>query len=106
MAAVPRTRLLDLMKVQCQIFATAFNPERRRMGNKILRQRLRGPSLVKYYPPRGPTILTLEKEFAKMGLETENDEEEDRQEHLAGRRQRGKGAPKKKRTAPEAKKGR
>jgi hypothetical protein len=54
------------------------------MGNKILRQRLRGPSLQKYYPPRGPTINTLEKEFKSMGLETLNEEEEDRQEHLAG----------------------
>lgn len=70
------------------------------MGNKILRQRLKGPSLEKYYPPPGPTIITLEKEFRSLGLETINEEEEDRQEHLAGRRQRGKGAPKKKRTAP------
>jgi small subunit ribosomal protein S33 len=54
------------------------------MGNKILRQRLRGPSLVKYYPPRGPTINTLEKEFKFMELETENEPEEDRQEHLEG----------------------
>ncbi|KAI0467827.1 mitochondrial ribosomal subunit S27-domain-containing protein [Xylaria cf. heliscus] len=103
MAAVPRARLLDLMKVQCQIFSTTFNPDGIRMGNKILRQRLRGPTLAKYYPPRGPTVLTLAKEFKGMGLETLNDEEEDRQEHLAGRRQRGKGAPKKKRTAPDKK---
>ncbi|KAI0799540.1 mitochondrial ribosomal subunit S27-domain-containing protein [Xylaria sp. FL0064] len=103
MAAVPRARLLDLMKVQCQIFSTAYNPDGIRMGNKILRQRLRGPSLAKYYPPRGPTINTLEKEFRSLGLETLNEEEEDRQEHLAGRRQRGKGAPKKKRDAPEQK---
>ncbi|KAI1165887.1 mitochondrial ribosomal subunit S27-domain-containing protein [Nemania serpens] len=84
MAAVPRARLLDLMKVQCQIFSTTFNPERIRMGNKILRQRLRGPSLEKYYPPIGPSVRTLEKEFRSMGLETINEEEEDRQEHLAG----------------------
>lgn len=54
------------------------------MGNKILRQRLKGPSLEKYYPPPGPTIITLEKEFRSLGLETINEEEEDRQEHLAG----------------------
>ncbi|KAI0911408.1 mitochondrial ribosomal subunit S27-domain-containing protein [Ustulina deusta] len=123
MAAVPRARLLDLMKVQCQIFSTTYNPEGIRMGNKILRQRLRGPSLAKYYPPRGPTIQTLEKEFRSLGLETLNEDEEDREEHLAGqvacvlllcvacpiltffcsRRQRGKGAPKKKRSPPEKK---
>ncbi|KAJ3577817.1 hypothetical protein NPX13_g2746 [Xylaria arbuscula] len=84
MSAVPRARLLDLMKVQCQIFSTTFNPEGIRMGNKILRQRLRGPSLAKYYPPKGPTINTLEKEFRSMGLETLDEEEDDRQEHLAG----------------------
>ncbi|KAK5636729.1 hypothetical protein RRF57_012441 [Xylaria bambusicola] len=108
------------MKVQCQVFSTTYNPEGIRMGNKILRQRLRGPSLAKYYPPKGPTINTLEKEFRSLELETLDEEEDDRQEHLAGqvacvvalciaweiltkiysRRQRGKGAPKKKRTAP------
>ncbi|KAI1427537.1 mitochondrial ribosomal subunit S27-domain-containing protein [Xylaria sp. FL1777] len=84
MAAVTRARLLDLMKVQCQIFSTTYNPEGIRMGNKILRQRLRGPSLAKYYPPKGPTINTLEKEFKSLGLEVLDEEEEDRQEHLAG----------------------
>lgn len=54
------------------------------MGNKILRQRLKGPSLAKYYPPRGPTINTLEKEFKRLHLETIDEEEEDRQEQLAG----------------------
>ncbi|GAW14924.1 hypothetical protein ANO14919_043300 [Xylariales sp. No.14919] len=103
MAAVPRARLLDLMKAQCQIFSTTYNPERIRMGNKILRQRLRGPSLMKYYPPKGPSVNSLEKEFRDLGLEILDEEEEDRQEHLTGRRQRGKGAPKKKRTATEKK---
>ncbi|KAI1506204.1 mitochondrial ribosomal subunit S27-domain-containing protein [Biscogniauxia marginata] len=102
MAAVPRARLLDLLKVQCQIFSTTYNPDGIRMGNKILRQRLRGPTLAKYYPPRLPTINDLAKSFKTMELETIDEEEEDRQEHLAGVRSRGKGAPKKKRTAPAA----
>ncbi|KAI0442817.1 mitochondrial ribosomal subunit S27-domain-containing protein [Xylaria telfairii] len=84
MATVSRARLLDLMKVQCQIFSTTYNPEGIRMGNKILRQRLRGPTLAKYYPAKGPTVNTLEKEFRSLGLETLNEEEEDRQEHLEG----------------------
>ncbi|KAI0403486.1 mitochondrial ribosomal subunit S27-domain-containing protein [Xylaria palmicola] len=83
MAAVSRARLLDLMKVQCQVFSTTFNPERIRMGNKILRQRLRGPSLVKYYPPKGPTILTMEKELRQLGLEIENEDEDWRLESIA-----------------------
>ncbi|KAI0484212.1 mitochondrial ribosomal subunit S27-domain-containing protein [Xylariaceae sp. FL0804] len=100
MAAVPRARLLDLMKVQCQIFSTTYNPDGIRMGNKILRQRLRGPSLVKYYPPRMPTLIDLQKEFKDYQLLVDNEEEDDRQEHIAGRKSRGKGAPKKKRTKP------
>ncbi|KAI1381435.1 mitochondrial ribosomal subunit S27-domain-containing protein [Hypoxylon crocopeplum] len=96
MAAVPRARLLNLMKVQCEIFSTTYNPDGIRMGNKILRQRLKGPSLAKYYPPRGPTPSTLAKAFKSLELETIDEKEEDRLEHLAGVRSRGKGAPKKK----------
>ncbi|KAI1637460.1 mitochondrial ribosomal subunit S27-domain-containing protein [Biscogniauxia mediterranea] len=102
MSSVSRARLLDLMKVQCEIFATTYNPDGIRMGNKILRQRLRGPTLAKYYPPRGPTVNDLRRSFLPLGLETINEAEEDRQEHLAGVRSRGKGAPKKKRTPPAA----
>ena len=54
------------------------------MGNKILRQRLRGPSLAKYYPPRGPDINTLARDFKKYNLEVINEPEDDRLEHLAG----------------------
>ncbi|KAI1139742.1 mitochondrial ribosomal subunit S27-domain-containing protein [Hypoxylon sp. FL0543] len=109
MAAVPRARLLNLMKAQCEIFSTAYNPDGIRMGNKILRQRLKGPSLAKYYPPRGPTVNTLARAFKSLHLETINEEAEDRLEHLAGQailfpwlgvKSRGKGAPKKKRTPP------
>lgn len=73
-----------LTQVQCQIFSTTYNPDGIRMGNKILRQRLRGPSLVKYYPPRGPDLNLMAKDFKKYGLEVIDEEEEDRQEHLAG----------------------
>ncbi|KAI1764343.1 mitochondrial ribosomal subunit S27-domain-containing protein [Hypoxylon sp. FL1150] len=103
MAAVPRARLLNLMKAQCEVFSTTYNPEGIRTGNKILRQRLKGPSLAKYYPPRGPTVNTLEKEFKSFKLETINEEDEDRLEHLEGVRSRGKGAPKKKLVPPTGK---
>ncbi|KAI2473323.1 mitochondrial ribosomal subunit S27-domain-containing protein [Annulohypoxylon bovei var. microspora] len=100
MATVTRARLLNLMKAQCEVFSTTYNPNGIRMGNTILRQRLKGPSLAKYYPPRGPTINTLAKAFKGLQLETINELEEDRLEHLAGVRSRGKGPPKKKRTPP------
>ncbi|KAI1095116.1 mitochondrial ribosomal subunit S27-domain-containing protein [Rostrohypoxylon terebratum] len=104
MSAVTRARLLDLMKAQCEVFSTTYNPDGVRMGNKILRQRLRGPTLAKYYPPRGPTVNTLERAFRGLKLETINEQAEDRLEHLAGVKQRGKGAPKKRRSAVKAKK--
>lgn len=54
------------------------------MGNKILRQRLKGPSVAKYYPPRGPDLNTLARDFKPYNLIVINEDEEDRQEHLAG----------------------
>lgn len=53
------------------------------MGNKVLRQRLRGPSLVKYYPPRGPSLNQLFKEFEHLEVEGVNEPAEDREEHIA-----------------------
>ncbi|KAL8872408.1 MAG: hypothetical protein Q9174_001961 [Haloplaca sp. 1 TL-2023] len=94
--AVAKSRILDLMKVQCRIFSTTFNPTGIRTGNKILRQRLKGPSVAAYYPRRVATYKDLEKAFPD--LETWDDDEEDRLEHLQLKQQRGKGAPKKKRT--------
>lgn len=101
--AVPRSRILDLMRVQCRIFSTTFNPERLRLGNKILRQRLKGPAMASYYPRKVATI----QDIAKMYPEFEDvidEEEEDRLEGIKILKARGKGAPKKKRTAEESKK--
>lgn len=116
--AIPRSRVLDLMKVhnaaspppllatptnpvlhqvQCRIFNTTFNPTAERLGNKVLRQRLRGPALAAYYPRRVATF----KDFKSLypGFETFDDFEEDRLEHLQIAKSRGKGAPKKKKSA-------
>lgn len=72
------------VQVQCEIFSTTFNPNGVRMGNKVLRQRLRGPTMAKYYPQRGPDLNTLFKEFKSLELEGIDEEWEDWQEHLAG----------------------
>ncbi|PMD13862.1 hypothetical protein NA56DRAFT_651330 [Hyaloscypha hepaticicola] len=101
--SIPRARLLDLMKVQCRIFSSTFNPEGLRLGNKILRQRLKGPALASYYPRRMLTIKDLQNAY-KDELEIFDDEEEDRFEKIKILKARGKGAPKKKRTAEESKK--
>ncbi len=53
------------------------------MGNKILRQRLRGPALASYYPRRVVTFKDLQLEFGPE-LEVEDEWDEDRLEKLAG----------------------
>ncbi|KAK2811304.1 hypothetical protein FQN50_002180 [Emmonsiellopsis sp. PD_5] len=80
--AVPRSRILDLVKSQCRIFSLNFNPERQRLGNKILRQRLRGPALAAYYPQKMGTLRELQDAYKHLGLEVYNPEEDERLEDL------------------------
>ncbi|EGP84839.1 unnamed protein product [Zymoseptoria tritici ST99CH_1A5] len=100
--AVPRSRVLDLLKAQCRIFNTTFNPTNARLGNSVLRQRLRGPSIAAYYPRRVATFVDLKRLYP--GMELYDNFEEDRLEHIQIAKSRGKGAPKKKRTAAESRK--
>ncbi|KAI1610185.1 mitochondrial ribosomal subunit S27-domain-containing protein [Exophiala viscosa] len=102
MAAPTRGRLLELTKLQCSLFSTTFNPNQQRLGNKILRQRLRGPALAAYYPRRSTTIEDMLNEFKRFDLEGSNEDEDDRFETIQIAKLRGKGAPKKKRTAAES----
>ncbi|KAH6669989.1 mitochondrial ribosomal subunit S27-domain-containing protein [Halenospora varia] len=101
--AVPRSRILDLMKVQCKLFSHTFNPEGLRLGNKVLRQRLKGPAMAAYYPRKMATYQDLVKAYGE-NFETWNEPEEERLEMLKIIKARGKGAPKKKKTAAESKK--
>ncbi|KAI9158497.1 mitochondral 37S ribosomal protein S27 [Paramyrothecium foliicola] len=98
--SVPRARLLDLMKVQSQVFGTTYNPDGVRMGTKVLRQRLRGPALAAYYPRKLASIKDVKQEFGPI-LTTWDDAEEDRLEYIEELKARGKNAPKKK-TGPPA----
>ena len=93
------TNAINLLQLQCSLFSTTFNPTNARLGNKILRQRLKGPTLAAYYPRKSATVEDIQKEFAKFDLVTWNEQEEDRLEGLQIAKLRGKGAPKKKRTA-------
>lgn len=61
--------------MSCNIFNTTFNPLGLRTGNKILRQRLKGPALADYYLKRGPTIKTMRRIWPGIGFP---DEYEDR----------------------------
>lgn len=89
------------------------------MGNKVLRQRLKGPAVAAYYPRKLATIKDVKKEFGPT-LATWDDAEEDRFQYIeeyddTGRcdrfihmltgdgfrlKARGKSAPKKKTVAP------
>ena len=122
--AVARHRIQDLIKVllfppsrfspllsqltirpqtqkQCHIFNTTYNPFNIRTGAKVLRQRLKGPTLASYYPPRPVTIRSFKKWFP--GMETFEEDRADREDHLVMQKARGKGPPKKKRTKEEGK---
>ncbi|KAF1948702.1 hypothetical protein CC80DRAFT_458727 [Byssothecium circinans] len=100
--AVARDRVLALMKTQCSIFNTTYNPERLRLGSRILHQRLKGPAVASYYPARIGTIPQLRKLYPEY--EIIDEKEEDWVEHLNVARSRGKENPKKKKTAAESKK--
>jgi small subunit ribosomal protein S33 len=117
--SVPRSRILALLQVfhepsfqsvtppiefvidrspqtRCAIFRTTFNPQNLRLGNKVLRERLRGPSVAAYYPRRIGTIKQLAAEYPRF--EVEDEEEEERVDKVRQTRLRGKGPPKKKKS--------
>lgn len=52
------------------------------MGNKILRQRLKGPSIAAYYPRRVVTLKDFENTFKPYNLIFDNEAEIDRLDHL------------------------
>jgi hypothetical protein len=89
-----------LQQVRCGIFGTIFNPKNERLGNKVLRQKLRGSALASYYPRRVATFKDLKQLYP--GFELYDEKEEDRLEHIQLLKARGKGAPKKK-NAPAGK---
>ncbi|MDI1487880.1 MAG: hypothetical protein OHK93_007153 [Ramalina farinacea] len=104
----PPSRLHALLAVQCRIFSHTYNPHRLRQGTSVLRQRLRGPATAAYYPRRVTGIKSLLRGMRKVDagadIDTWDEKEEDRIDHLNAAKARGKGAPRKKRSADESKK--
>lgn len=80
MSQIPRTRILSLMKAQCSIFNTVFNPDQKRQGTKVLRERLKGPTLAAYYPRRVVSIKSLQAAYP--GYEMLDEAEQDRLEKV------------------------
>jgi small subunit ribosomal protein S33 len=96
------SRILELAKTQCRIFSLNFNPQRLRLGNKVLRQRLRGPALAAWYPRKTVSFRDLQDAYRPLGLTVFDEYEDDREEAIQIAKLRGKGRPKKKRTAAES----
>jgi len=88
---------LTCSKVQARIYGHTFNPACTRTGNKVLRERLKGPAVASYYPPRSATLKEMMAFYPQ--LETYDEKEADRIDSIAIIKARGKGPPKKKRTA-------
>lgn len=95
---MPKSRLLKLAEVSAKIFDQNFNPTNARTGAKILSQRLKGPSIAKYYG--NPDFLKF-KHLKKLypGMNFVDEEEQYRLTMIDLRKRRGKGAPTKKREA-------
>ncbi|KAI0081394.1 hypothetical protein K474DRAFT_1635638 [Panus rudis PR-1116 ss-1] len=99
MATIAAPRLAALARLRCSIFQTSYNPQSIRTGAKYLRKRLRGPSMINYYPP--------EVSMSQLGKgEPEWDfvdlDEEQRLQDVIDKKKRGKGAPKKAKTPQES----
>ncbi|KAG6817041.1 hypothetical protein H0H87_000453 [Tephrocybe sp. NHM501043] len=86
------SQLKALTRLRCAIFQTSYNPTSMRTGAKYLRARLRGPSMVNYYPPV-INIAQLARQYPE--LELVDEDEEQRLQDVEDRKKRGKGAPKK-----------
>lgn len=92
MATVAANKIAALNKLRCSIFQTLYNPTSVRTGAKYLRARLRGPSMINYYPPV-LSIAQLKK--GNPGWEIQDEDEIQRFQDVEDRKKRGKGAPKK-----------
>lgn len=94
LSTAPAAKLTLLNKISCAIFGNVYNPQGIRTGNKILRQRLVGPTVNSYYPNVKQIKL---REITRMAPEMNliDQEEKTRLEDLSERKKRGKGPPKK-----------
>ncbi|KAF9361198.1 MAG: mitochondrial ribosomal subunit S27-domain-containing protein [Benniella sp.] len=87
-------KLALLNKLSCAIFGNVYNPQRIRTGNKILRQRLVGPTVNSYYPNvQQIKLREITRMVPEMNLIDQG--EKARLDDLAERKKRGKGPPKK-----------
>ncbi|PIL22348.1 hypothetical protein GSI_15036 [Ganoderma sinense ZZ0214-1] len=99
MAAVAPSRLAALSRLRCEIFQTAYNPTSVRTGAKYLRARLRGPSMINYYPEQ----LTVPRFNHMAGnFKIQHWDEYQRLADVEEKKRRGKGVPKKAKSPAES----
>ncbi|EIM82328.1 uncharacterized protein STEHIDRAFT_124492 [Stereum hirsutum FP-91666 SS1] len=98
LGALP-SRLAALTRLRSQVFQTSYNPSSMRTGAKYLKRRLRGPSMLEYYPEQ-PDIAALIRQFPDEGLR--NTAEETRLQDIIDKKARGKGTPKKAKTKADS----
>ncbi|KIJ63353.1 hypothetical protein HYDPIDRAFT_29607 [Hydnomerulius pinastri MD-312] len=88
--AITSGRLTALTKARCAVFQTAYNPTSARTGAKYLRARLRGPSMVQYYP-KEVNMSKLAKQWPELKLV--DFAESQRLRDVEAKKARGKGVP-------------
>ncbi|KAI8374688.1 mitochondrial ribosomal subunit S27-domain-containing protein [Radiomyces spectabilis] len=93
MSSPAPARLAQLAQLSCKVFENVYNPTAVRTGNKILRQRLVGPTFTQYHPKQLVHFRDIKALFPELNLI--NTEEKERLDEIARRKRRGKGAPKK-----------
>ncbi|KAF8156733.1 mitochondrial ribosomal subunit S27-domain-containing protein, partial [Crassisporium funariophilum] len=94
-------RLAALTRLRCSLLQTSHNPSSLRTGAKYLKARLRGPSMLAYYPPEfAINRIVNAKEYA--ALEMVDEDEDERVQDVIERKKRGKGAPKKAKTKADS----
>ncbi|KZT51778.1 hypothetical protein CALCODRAFT_487661 [Calocera cornea HHB12733] len=85
-------KLRQLTQLQSVLFERSYNPTSQHTGARFLRARLRGPSMLRYYPQAVPKrdlrALAWEMNWVDVA-------EEARLDDLAALKRRGKGAPRK-----------
>ncbi|KAI8140245.1 mitochondrial ribosomal subunit S27-domain-containing protein [Fennellomyces sp. T-0311] len=86
-------RLAQLSQLSCKIFQNVYNPSAARTGNKVLRQRLLGPTMTAYHPQKLVHFRDIKALYPDLGLV--DLDEKARLDEIARRKRRGKGAPKK-----------
>lgn len=61
-------RLAELGKLRSSVFGTTWNPLSQRTGSKILKARLRGPAMLRYYGDRMSGWASLNAAIPNLAL--------------------------------------